>query len=528
MLAPTNPNAPSMPDSAAFQAGKLTVHREAASFVPSTPECLRGGGETGALMRAHDWALSSLGDPSGWPHTLRTLLQVALGADQPMSIVWGPQRILLYNDRYAEILMRKHPAAVGRPIQEVWSEVWPEIEPLMERAFGGEPTNVGDMCLVTHRRGHPEESHFSFSYTPVRDETGAVAGVFCPCLETTQSVRARADLTAEKARLGELFQQAPGFMCVLRGSEHVFETINRSYLQLVGHRRDLVGMSVREALPEVEGQGFFELLDGVFTSGTTFTGRNMLINLQRQPGGTFEERFVDLVYQPITDAAGTVTGIFVEGYDVTERVHAEEKRKLLLRELSHRVKNLFSITSGMVALSARSAATPQGMATVLQGRLEALARANDLIHPESADGAEVGTTLDALLRAVLLPYMGETEGPDGAAIVLDGAMVPVDGNAVSSVALVFHEMTTNSAKYGALSAANGRIRVEWTVEGADLKLRWEERDGPLIEGEPAAEGFGTKLVKRSITGQLRGVIDHEWRRHGLLARVTIPMERLAS
>jgi PAS domain S-box-containing protein len=479
-------------------------------------------------MRAHDWASSPLGDPSGWPHTLHTLLQVVLGADQPMCIIWGPRRILLYNDRYAEILMRKHPAAVGRPFQEVWSEVWPEIEPLMDRAFGGEPTSVGDMRLVTRRGGHPEESHFSFSYTPVRDGTGAVAGVFCPCLETTQSVRARADLTAEKARLGELFHQAPGFMCVLRGPEHVFETINRSYLQLVGHRRDLVGMPVREALPDVAGQGFFELLDGVFSTGTAFTGRNMPIRLQRRPGGAFEERFLELVFQPIVDAAGAVTGIFVEGSDVTERVQAEEKQKLLLREMSHRVKNLFAITSGMVVLSARSAATPQEMAGTLRGRLDALARANDLIHPGFADGAEVGTTLDALLRAVLLPYMDEAVGPDGSGVVLAGGAVPVDGTAVSSVALVFHEMTTNAAKYGALSVAGGLLRVEWAVEGASLTILWEERGGPAIEGEPAAEGFGSKLVRRSVAGQLGGAIDHEWRRDGLLARVTIPLERLAS
>jgi PAS domain S-box-containing protein len=113
-------------------------------------------------------------------------------------------------------------------------------------------------------------------------------------------------------------------MAGLRGPEHVFEIINDSYLQLAGHRRDLIGKPVREALPEVKGQGFFELLDRVYSTGKPFVGRNMAVSLQREPGASVEQRFVDLVYQPITDTNHNVTGVFGEGYDVTERVLAEE------------------------------------------------------------------------------------------------------------------------------------------------------------------------------------------------------------
>jgi PAS domain S-box-containing protein len=134
--------------------------------------------------------------------------------------------------------------------------------------------------------------------------------------------RANAQLIEQGERLRELFQQAPGFMAVLRGPEHVFELANPAFLRVVGHR-NLVGKRVREAMPEVEGQGFYELLDQVYASGMPFVGRGLSLRVQAAPDAPVEERFVDFVYQPITDAHGAVTGIFVEGSDVTEAKRAE-------------------------------------------------------------------------------------------------------------------------------------------------------------------------------------------------------------
>ena len=138
-----------------------------------------------------------------------------------------------------------------------------------------------------------------------------------------EAQRASARVAAEGSRLRQLFHQAPGFMCVLRGPEHVFEFTNAAYQQLVGHR-DVVGKPLVEALPEVVGQGFLELLDRVYLTGTAFTGRQMRFNVQRSPGAALETCFVDLVFQPIIDEAGQVSGIFAEGSDVTEAYRAQE------------------------------------------------------------------------------------------------------------------------------------------------------------------------------------------------------------
>ncbi|RKH32664.1 response regulator [Corallococcus sicarius] len=198
-----------------------------------------------------------------------------------------------------------------------------------------------------------EDRFWSATHTPVLDDGGQVAFILQHTMDVTELqqlkqavreveqaqgtqleagvfLRAKAvqevnrTLSDEGRRLRRLFEQAPGFMCSLRGREHVFELTNRAYLQLIGHR-DILGKPVREALPEVEGQGFFELLDQVVTSGEPFIGQGMRLMVQRVPGGPLEEAFLDFVYQPIVEADGSVSGIFVQGSDITAQKRAEQE-----------------------------------------------------------------------------------------------------------------------------------------------------------------------------------------------------------
>ncbi len=168
---------------------------------------LAGGGEVGALMRARDWSGSPLGKPSGWPQSLRSVVGLLLTSRFPMFLAWGPELSLLYNDPYAEILGAKHPGALGARFRDAWGEIWPDISPLVDAALRGEATFREDLPLVMNRKGFPEQTWFTFSYSPVRDKGGAVAGMFCTCAETTGAVLAqrRGALLAE---VGEVLVRA--------------------------------------------------------------------------------------------------------------------------------------------------------------------------------------------------------------------------------------------------------------------------------------------------------------------------------
>lgn len=286
-----------------------------------------GGGETAALMASLEWSGTAIGAPDDWSTSLRSIVALMLRSRFPMFVAWGPELTFLYNDAYAPILGEKHPHALGRPFQETWSEIWPDVGPLAERALAGEAVWLEDLPLTMRRRGYDEETFFTFSYSPALDEQGAVAGVFCACTETTQKVLAMRRNTAERHRLQQLFGEAPAFMALLREPDHVFELANRAYMQLVGHR-DIVGKPVRAALPEVEGQGFFELLDRVYATAEPFIGYQLPITLQRVPGGPTDRAFVDFVYQPIFNDSGSVNGIFVTGYDVTELRTTQDRLRI--------------------------------------------------------------------------------------------------------------------------------------------------------------------------------------------------------
>ncbi len=159
---------------------------------------LTGGGAAGALIRGHDWSRSPLGHPENWSTALKTLVSVMLGANQPMFIVWGPERTLLYNTRYIDILACKHPSAMGRDFLEVWSEIQADLLPIVDQAYRGEAVQMDDIELWMERKGFREETHFSFSYTPIRADEGDVTGFFCACQEITDAVIAKRRLQASE------------------------------------------------------------------------------------------------------------------------------------------------------------------------------------------------------------------------------------------------------------------------------------------------------------------------------------------
>jgi signal transduction histidine kinase/CheY-like chemotaxis protein len=354
------------------------------SLAPAFP-FLSNGGKTGAFMRAHDWSQSPLGPVDSWPQSMRAIVGMLLNSKFPMFMAWGPELGFLYNDAYAEILGDKHPSALGRRFQDIWAEIWDDILPSIEQAMQGHASYHENLPLTMNRKGYEEETWFTFSYSPVRDESGEVAGMFCAVTETTEYVLAERHHAQELARLQELFQQAPGIIAVLRGPNHIFEIANDSYCSLVGHR-DMLGKPIREALPELANQGFFELLDQVYATGQPFFGNEVPVMLQRQPNCALEQRFVNFIYQPTIDHRGNITGIFVEGSDVTEAV----KIHRALQESENELRTANRRKDEFLAMLAHELRNP----------LAPIATAAALLRLGALDEARVRKTSEVITRQV--------------------------------------------------------------------------------------------------------------------------------
>jgi PAS domain S-box-containing protein len=289
---------------------------------------LTGGGEMGALMRAYDWARTPLGTPDTWPQALRTALRLLLNTGHPMYIWWGPALLCFYNDAYRQSIgSERHPSSLGRPAREVWEEIWPIIGPEIELVVSGRGSVSHENALVPiTRNGVVEQVYWTYTYGPLDDESAplGIGGVLVICSETTAHVLASRRANEERERFADLFEQAPTFMAVLRGPEHRFELANPRYRHLVGDR-DVLGRTVAEALPDAVAQGYLQLLDEVYHGGHPYVATALKYEMQVDPSEPVKTRYVDFVYHPIRDVAGTgtVTGIFVVGSDVTDRVSGE-------------------------------------------------------------------------------------------------------------------------------------------------------------------------------------------------------------
>jgi PAS domain S-box-containing protein len=357
-------------------------------------------------------------------------------------------------------------------------------------------------------------------------ESGAVVEhVGAALFKRAQQVqRTNEELDAERRRLLELFRQAPGFICVLSGPDHIFQFINAAYERLIG-RSDVAGRPVAEVLPEVATQGFVQLLDRVYLTGEPFVGRNMEVYLQA-PGEASKQVFLDFIYQPIVEADGEVSGIFVEGYDVTEQraferalQESEGRLRLMLDELNHRVKNTLATVQSIAAQTGQTSSSMEEFTAAFNARLIALSQTHNALTRRSWTGAE----LREILEPEVKPY-----GPDR--VELEGAPVELSPRAALTLGMCFHELATNAAKYGALSGPEGRVLVRWRKEARDgvsvLLIDWSEAGGPPVS-PPTRKGFGSKLIQRSVAGELHGAARLDFPPEGLQCQLTLPLDRPA-
>ena len=463
------------------------------------------------------------------------------------------------NKAYLDAVGATREQLVGRPIFDVFtSDPTPEgqdnqrqLRTSFEKvASTGQPDHLALIRYAIPVKGQDgvermQEKFWSATHTPIHAADGSLAYILQHTNDVTELVLLRrrvaegerggdavldsiggdvlrraehvqADnrrLETERDRLMELFDQTPGFMAVLRGGDHVFELANEAYARLIGRGRALIGLPLRDALPEVVEQGFLDLLNHVFRTGERYEGRSTEVSLRRGHDGAMERLYVDFVFQPIRDDAGAVIGILVQGHEVTDAVLAAQRQRLMIDELNHRVKNTLATVQSIAVQTARSHDDPRSFAETFQARLLALSHTHDLLTRSHWEGAS--------LRDVLLH---ETEAHGATRILLNGPLVDLPPPTALSLGMIFHELATNAAKYGALSSPAGRVFVDWAFQDqADRKLRitWQERGGPPARA-PTRRGFGARLMEHNVKHDLAGELSFSYQPEGLVAEIVIP------
>ncbi|MEH3123869.1 MAG: PAS domain S-box protein [Sphingomonas phyllosphaerae] len=296
-------------------------------FLPSEDSArqpFERGGEIGKLLRGTDWSGTSLGPIDRWPIPLRAALELLLPAGAQILLFWGPERRVFYNDAYAALLHERHPAALGQPADRRWHRAWDEVAPMVDQVFATAQTlTIGNRRFDILSEGRPVTLHFDMSLSAVMLDDDTVGGVLGVVSDVTERTRTVETATRERARLRQMFDQAPGFMAVLRGPEYMIELANATYQRMTGGRT-LIGRRYADALPEVAAAGFLKRLDDVRRTGEPFRAVDMPVRLPTAAPGVLRDFWIDFICQPITDEHGEVTAIFIEGIDRTDRHRARE------------------------------------------------------------------------------------------------------------------------------------------------------------------------------------------------------------
>ncbi len=302
----------------------------------------------GAAIRAHDWGRTPLGPPADWPTQLKALVGVLLDAKQPMFIVWGPDQRLLYNDGYAEILAAKHPGALGRPFLDIWSEIAADLIPIVEQAYAGTAVHMDDITLVMERRGFREETHFAFSYTPIRDERGAVQGFFCACSEITDQVFADRRSAAEREGFFRLSRDLFG----VAGFDGYLKSVNPAWSRLLGRSdAELLARPFAQIIHPDDLDATAQALAMLSAGDPAHQFHIRLLKADGEP--------VQLAWSAVPDVQGGADVFYTVGRDITEELRREEMLRQaqkmeavgqLTGGLAHDFNNLLAGISGSLEL----------------------------------------------------------------------------------------------------------------------------------------------------------------------------------
>jgi PAS domain S-box-containing protein len=354
----------------------------------------------------------------------------------------------------------------------------------------------------------------------IRNLDGEVSGIRCAAADITR-IRS---LEGEQRRLAEELRNAlHRYEIALRGSNVTVFTQDRDlrYTSIsnafLGRRVDqIVGLTDHEVAPESDRARIVEMKNRALTTGEP-------VDAELRLRGLSASRWYDFHIEPLRDAEGKVVGLTCAAVDITDRKAGEEHLRLLMRELTHRSKNLLAVIQALARQTSRHAGSLESFLDEFSARLQALSRSHDLLVQEEWHSAS--------LRDLVRSQLGHYIDRDDSQISIDGPNVHLKPEAAQSLGLALHELAVNAAKYGALSVPKGRVDVVWEQSGNGtgngVVIRWLERGGPEVE-HPKKHGFGTLAIQRNLSRSLEADVDLSFAQDGVSCTITIPEQHMFS
>ena len=460
----------------------------------------------GQEIAEFDWR--SVGLPlDAWPESLRHAVSLVLRSALPMLVLWGPDKRLIYNMAYTEILGSKRASAMGRPFFEVWRQVSPGGREVLEAAFRGVPSVYQEAPIrLVRDDGQVDERWFSFWQIPIVGADDRVGGIICGCIDVTERVRHQTALGDREAHL--TLALAAGRIAPWVIDHRSGEAISSPELNRMLGLPDDATPTLAE-LTAGYFPGELERVQAAATEALASGKTHYEIEYRHIRAGDGAVRWLLLRAHIERSPAGQPTRTIGVVVEVTHQKEAEERLRLLAREVDHRANNLLTVVQGLVQLDI-SEDVPT-YRTSLMGRISALGHAHRLL----SENRWTGASLEQLIHEELGPYAAG----DRVQVRCSNRDVLLSPVVAQSVAMALHELATNASKYGALSVPDGSVRLSCTRTTQDrIALIWTETGGPRVE-PPSREGVGLGVINRAIAGVTGGVARLDWLPCGLRCEI---------